>query len=68
MDAAGNVAYRLALNTLRPVSTCSCSTRPPSAAELADAEAIRALAHAVADRDPETARTRAADLLERSLP
>ena len=68
VDAAGNVAYRLALNTLMAGQHVLVLDAPTVATELADAEAIRALAHAVADRDPETARTRAADLLERSLP
>jgi DNA-binding FadR family transcriptional regulator len=68
VDAAGNVAYRLALNTLMAGQHVLVLDAPTVATELEDTRAIRALAKAVADRDPETARTQAADLLERSLP
>lgn len=68
VDAARNVAYRLALNTLMAGQHVLVLDAPTVATELSDTEAIRALARAVADQDPERARTHAADLLERSLP
>jgi DNA-binding FadR family transcriptional regulator len=68
VDAAENVAYRLALNTLLAGQHVLVLDASTVATELDDTEAIRALAQAVANRDAETARTRAAGLLERSLP
>jgi DNA-binding FadR family transcriptional regulator len=66
IEGAGNLAYRLALNTLvagRQVSVDAIRV----AAELDDPDAIRALAAAVARGDDEDAHARARELLERSV-
>ena len=67
-DAAGNVAYRLALNTLMAGQHVVVLDAPAVAAELADADAVRALATAVKEGRAERARALAAALLERSIP
>jgi DNA-binding FadR family transcriptional regulator len=66
VDGAGNVAYRLALNTLVAGQHVLVLDAERVGAELDDPEAIRALARAIAERRPDTARAIAAELLERS--
>ena len=68
VDGATNVAYRLALNTLNAGQHVLVLDAQQVAAELGDDEAIRALAGAIATREPERARALAAGLLERSVP
>jgi len=68
VDGAANVAYRLALNTLNAGQHVLILDAQQVAAELGDDEAIRALAGAIAMREPERARALAAGLLERSVP
>jgi DNA-binding FadR family transcriptional regulator len=66
VDAAGNIAYRLALNTLVAGQHVLVLDAERVAAELGDAGAIRALAGAIADGRADAARAIAAELLERS--
>jgi DNA-binding FadR family transcriptional regulator len=66
VDAAQNVAYRLALNTLVAGQHVLVLDAERVHAELDDAGAIRALASAIADGRPGDARALAAELLERS--
>jgi len=66
VDGAGNVAYRLALNTLVAGQHVLVLDAERVAAELGDPAAIRALARAIAERRPDEARAIAAELLERS--
>jgi len=68
VDGAANVAYRLALNTLNAGQHVLILDAQQVAAELGDDETIRALAGAIATREPERARALAAGLLERSVP
>jgi GntR family transcriptional repressor for pyruvate dehydrogenase complex len=68
VDGAGNVAYRLALNTLVAGQHVLVLDAERVRAELDDAGAIRALARAIAEGRPDEARAVAADLLERSVP
>jgi GntR family transcriptional repressor for pyruvate dehydrogenase complex len=68
VDGAGNVAYRLALNTLVAGQHVLVLDAERVRAELDDAGTIRALARAIADGRPDEARAVAADLLERSVP
>jgi GntR family transcriptional repressor for pyruvate dehydrogenase complex len=66
IDASDNLAYRLALNTLasgRQMVVDACRI----GAELADDQAVRRLARAIAAGDEEGALARARDLLERSV-
>ena len=68
IDAADNLAYRLALNTLvagQHVLSFDAST---VGAEIADGPAVRALARAIAGADPDRAHAAARELLERSVP
>ncbi|WP_324342970.1 FadR/GntR family transcriptional regulator [Baekduia sp.] len=68
IEGSGNLAYRLALNTLvagQRVLAFDASVVGP---EVADHEAIRALSRAIAAADPDAAHARARDLLERSVP
>ena len=65
IDAADNLAYRLALNTLQAGRQMSIDA-PRVAAELNDPDAIRALAAAIARGDHGVARDQAQELLERS--
>jgi DNA-binding FadR family transcriptional regulator len=65
IEAADNLAYRLALNTLQAGRQMRVDA-PRVAAELDDADAIRRLAAAVASGDETTAHGRAQELLERS--
>ena len=65
IDAADNLAYRLALNTL--VSQAAVSLDAPAvAAEISDAGAVRALAAAIAAGRADDAFSLARELLERS--
>jgi GntR family transcriptional repressor for pyruvate dehydrogenase complex len=66
VDGAGNVAYRLALNTLVAGQHVLVLDAARVGAELGDAAAIRALARAIADGRADDARELAAELLERS--
>jgi GntR family transcriptional regulator, transcriptional repressor for pyruvate dehydrogenase complex len=66
VDAAVNLAYRLALNTLETGQNLVVLDAERLGRELADAAAIRALAAAIAAGDDPAARTIAAELLERS--
>jgi GntR family transcriptional repressor for pyruvate dehydrogenase complex len=66
VDAAGNVAYRLALNTLVAGQHVLVLDAARVGDELSDTEAIRALARAITEERPDEARTLAAELLERS--
>jgi DNA-binding FadR family transcriptional regulator len=66
VDAAGNVAYRLALNTLVAGQHVLVLDAGRVAAELDDPAAIRALAGAIAQGEPARARALAAELLERT--
>ena len=68
VEGAANVAYRLALNTLNTGQHLLVLDADEVSAELGDADAIRALAAAIATGEAETARALAADLLERSVP
>ena len=65
IDASDNLAYRLALNTLVSGRQLVLDAGRVGA-ELADDDAIRQLARAIATGDGEAALTRARDLLERS--
>ena len=67
VDGSGNVAYRLALNTLVAGQHVLVLDARRVAHELGDPEAIRALAGAIADGDATAARGIAAELLERSV-
>jgi DNA-binding FadR family transcriptional regulator len=67
VDGAGNVAYRLALNTLVAGQHVLVLDAERVGGELGDADAVRALAGAIAEGRPEDARALAAELLERSL-
>jgi DNA-binding FadR family transcriptional regulator len=68
VEAADNLAYRLALTTL--ISHQRIADLGPEAvrAELADDAAIGALVRAIAEADADLAHQRARDLLERSIP
>lgn len=65
IDASDNLAYRLALNTLASGRQMVVDASRIGA-ELADEEAIRRLASAIAAGDDEAAPARARELLERS--
>jgi DNA-binding FadR family transcriptional regulator len=67
VDGSGNVAYRLALNTLVAGQHVLVLDARRVAAELGDGNAIRALAGAIAEGDAAGARAIAAELLERSV-
>jgi len=66
VDGAGNVAYRLALNTLVAGQHVLVLDADRVHAELADDGTIRALAAAIAEGRADAARGLAAELLERS--
>ena len=66
VDAAGNVAYRLALNTLVAGQHVLVLDAARVRRELADPDAVRAVAAAVAQGEAGLARALAAELLERS--
>jgi GntR family transcriptional repressor for pyruvate dehydrogenase complex len=68
IDAADNLAYRLALNTLvagQRVLPLDVST---VGAEIVDGPAVLTLARAIADADADRAHAAARELLERSVP
>jgi DNA-binding FadR family transcriptional regulator len=65
IDASDNVAYRLALNTLASGRQMVVGVARIGA-ELADDEAVRRLARAIAGGDEEVALAQARELLERS--
>ncbi|HEY6886808.1 MAG TPA: FadR family transcriptional regulator, partial [Solirubrobacter sp.] len=67
VDGADNIAYRLALTTLVARQRIASIDTDAVAQELTDAGAIRALAHAIAAAEDETAHAHARDLLERSI-
>ena len=67
VDGADNIAYRLALTTLVARQHVASVDADAVANELGDADAIRALAAAVAAGDPDAAHGLARDLLERSI-
>ena len=68
VDGADNIAYRLALTTLVERQRIAPIGPDAVAAELDDADAVRALASAIAHRDADLAHARAKELLERSIP
>ncbi len=68
VDGSDNIAYRLALTTLVARQRIAAIDPQAVAAELEDADAIRALVTAIAQGDADTAHQRARDLLERSIP
>jgi DNA-binding FadR family transcriptional regulator len=67
VDGAGNVAYRLALNTLVAGQHVLVLDAERVRAELDDPAAIRALAAAIAAGEAASARRMAAELLERAI-
>ena len=68
VDGADNIAYRLALTTLVARQRVADVRAGAVAAELEDADAIRALVWAVEAGDADLAHALARDLLERSIP
>jgi GntR family transcriptional repressor for pyruvate dehydrogenase complex len=68
IDGAGNLAYRLALNTLVAGQKVLALDAALVGAEIADAAAVRALARAIADADADGAHACARALLDRSIP
>jgi GntR family transcriptional regulator, transcriptional repressor for pyruvate dehydrogenase complex len=68
VEASGNLAYRLALNTLVAGQRVLEFDARLVGAEVGDEEAVRALAAAIAAADEELAHRRARDLLDRSVP
>jgi len=67
VDGADNIAYRLALTTLVSRQRIASVDARAVAAELVDADAVRALAGAIAAGDDDAAFMTARELLERSL-
>ncbi len=67
VDGADNIAYRLALTTLVSRQQITSVDARAVAAELVDADAVRALAGAIAAGDDDAAFMSARELLERSL-
>ena len=68
IDAADNLAYRLALNTLVAGQNVVGLDAAHVAAEIRDEDAVRALAGAIAQARADDAFARARELLERSVP
>jgi GntR family transcriptional repressor for pyruvate dehydrogenase complex len=68
VDGSGNLAYRLALNTLVAGQHVLEFDARLVGAEVRDEDAVRALAAAIAAGDEPAAHARARDLLERSIP
>jgi GntR family transcriptional regulator, transcriptional repressor for pyruvate dehydrogenase complex len=68
VEASGNLAYRLALNTLVAGRRVLSFDAALVGAEIRDADAVRALATAIAAGDDEAAHARARELLDRSVP
>jgi DNA-binding FadR family transcriptional regulator len=67
VDGADNIAYRLALSTLVSRQRIASVDARAVAAELVDADAVRALAAAIAAGEDERAFAVARELLERSV-
>jgi GntR family transcriptional repressor for pyruvate dehydrogenase complex len=67
VEGSDNIAYRLALTTLVERQRIASIETEAVAAELRDAPAIRALAHAIEHGHADTAHERARELLERSI-
>jgi DNA-binding FadR family transcriptional regulator len=67
VDGAGNVAYRLALNTLVAAQRTGAIDPDIYAPERSDLDAQRALAGAIAAGDPDGAQRLAAELLGRAV-
>jgi GntR family transcriptional regulator, transcriptional repressor for pyruvate dehydrogenase complex len=68
IEGSGNLAYRLALNTLVAGQRVLSFDASTVGAEVADHDAVRALSRAIATADPDAAHARARDLLDRSVP
>jgi DNA-binding FadR family transcriptional regulator len=68
IDGSGNVAYRLALNTLVAGQRVLAFDASVVGAEVADTPAVRALVAAIAGGDADRAHARARALLDRSIP
>lgn len=68
IDGAGNLAYRLALNTLVAGQRVLSFDAATVGAEIADAPAVLALARAIAAGEEDAAHAAARDLLIRSIP
>jgi GntR family transcriptional repressor for pyruvate dehydrogenase complex len=68
IEGSGNLAYRLALNTLVAGQRVLSFDASVVGAEVADHDAVRALAGAIAAGHGDDAYVRARDLLERSVP
>ena len=68
IEGSGNLAYRLALNTLVAGQRVLSFDAALVGAELREAAAVRALAAAIATGDESGAHARARDLLDRSIP
>jgi GntR family transcriptional repressor for pyruvate dehydrogenase complex len=68
VEGSGNLAYRLALNTLVAGQRVLSFDASLVGAEIADHDAVRALAQAIADGDGDTAHGAARRLLDRSIP
>jgi DNA-binding FadR family transcriptional regulator len=68
IEGSGNLAYRLALNTLVAGQRVLSFDASTVGAEVADHDAVRALSRAIATADPAAAHARARDLLDRSVP
>ena len=68
VEGADNIAYRLALTTLVERQRIASIKTDAVAGELRDPDAVRKLVDAIATGDATTARERATELLERSIP
>lgn len=68
IDAADNLAYRLALNTLVAGQSVLPLDASTVGAEIVDGPAVLTLARAIANGDPDTAHAAARELLQRSIP
>jgi DNA-binding FadR family transcriptional regulator len=68
LAGAGNVAYRLAFNSLVAARHGHGVDPTTYAAEIDDARAVEGLVAAIASGDPERARRTARELLDRSVP
>jgi GntR family transcriptional regulator, transcriptional repressor for pyruvate dehydrogenase complex len=68
IDGSGNLAYRLALNTLVAGQRVLSFDAHTVADEIADAPAIARLTEAIAEGDEDAAHAAARDLLTRSIP
>jgi DNA-binding FadR family transcriptional regulator len=68
VEGSGNLAYRLALNTLVAGQRVLSFDAALVGREVADGDAVRALARAIAARDEDAAHVGARDLLDRSVP